>query len=180
MVTRSSVAGIATGIWLLLPAAALSQGGSSFEQLLNQYRCPIVDRLERIYAKGNPEKFEDGYLIVDIPGRSENYVQCIFYKTDKIICEAASGFYLNAPNEPGTMYLSADAIAALGRLGFSTGDSEGNFRIDLDVPSPPKHNAIAELMLRALHDAYGARAETKLDFHAPYAPHASPKCVPVS
>ena len=78
------------------------------------------------------------------------------------MCEAASGFYLNAAEEPRTMYLPASAIAALGRLGFSTDNSQGNFRIDLDLTNPPDFNAIATLMLRALYDAYGARAQTKL------------------
>ena len=171
---------------LLLTAALLTsemttaQDATTFEQLLQQYRCPVVDRLQRIYATGDPEKFHDEYLILDMPPQRENYVQCLFYRTDKIMCEAASGFYLDPPDEPRTMYLSPSAIAALARLGFSTDDSQGNFRIDLDLANPPDFNAIATLMLRALYDAYGARAQTKLDFHAPYAEGATSKCTPVS
>jgi hypothetical protein len=159
---------------------AIAQDASTFEQFLQQYRCPVVDRLQRIYATGDPEKFPDEYLIVDMPPQRENYVQCLFYRTDKIMCEAASGFYLNAPEEPRTMYLPPGAIAALAHLGFSTDDSKGNFRIDLDLANPPDFNAIATLILRALYDAFGARAQTKLDFHAPYAEQAGPKCTPVS
>jgi hypothetical protein len=162
---------------LLTPEMAFAQDASTLDQFLQQYRCPVVDRLQRIYATGDPEKFPDEYLIVDMPPQRENYVQCLFYRTDKIMCEAASGFYLNAPEEPRTMYLPPSAIAALARLGFSTDDSRGNFRINLDLANPPD---IATLILRALHDAYGARAQTKLDFHAPYAEHAGSKCTPVS
>jgi hypothetical protein len=181
MVARSFVAGIATGIWLFLPAASsLAQDASSLEPLLNQYRCPIVDRLERIYAKGDPERFPDEYLIVDLPGLPEHYVQCLFYKRGKLYCEAASGFFLDAPDKPRTMHLSDSAVAALAQLGFSTDDSHGNFSLDREVTEPPDFRSIADLMLKALHDGYGARADTELDFHAPYAPRGSPKCVPVS
>jgi hypothetical protein len=165
---------------LLTPEMTSAQDATTFEQFLQQYRCPVIDRLQRIYATGDPEKFRDEYLIVDLPPRRENYVQCLFYRTDKIMCEAASGFYLNAPEEPRTMYLPPSAIAALARLGFSTDDSQGNFRIDFDLANPPDFNAIATLILRALHDAYGARAQTKLDFHAPYAEQVGSKCTPVS
>jgi hypothetical protein len=165
---------------LLTPEMTSAQDATTFEQFLQQYRCPVVDRLQRIYATGDPEKFQDEYLILDMPPLRENYVQCLFYRADKIMCEAASGFYLNAPGEPRTMYLPASAIAALARLGFSTDDSQGNFRIDLDLANPPDFNAIATLMLRALYDGYGARAQTKLDFHAPYAEQAGSKCTPVS
>ena len=74
----------------------------------------------------------------------------------------------------------ANAIAALGRLGFSTDDTNSNFKIDLDIAEPPDFNAIADLMLKALHEAYGADADTKLRFQAPYAERATRKCVPTS
>jgi hypothetical protein len=181
MIARSYVAGIVTGIWLFLAAATSpAQEASSLQPLLDQYRCPIVDRLERIYAKGDPERFPDEYLIVDRPGFPEHYVQCLFYKRGKLYCEAASGFFFAAPDQPRTMHLSASSVAALAQLGFSTDDSHGNFSLYRDVTEPPDFGSIADLMLKALHDGYGARADTELDFHAPYAAKGSPKCVPVS
>jgi len=36
-------------------------------------------------------------------------------------------------------------------------DSKGNFKTDMSVADPPNFNAIADFMLRALHDGYGAR-----------------------
>jgi hypothetical protein len=160
--------------------AARAQEPTSLERFLAQYRCPVVDRLERIYAAGDPEKHRDKYLIIDIPPHPETYVQCIFYAQHKLYCEAASGYFLDAPDEPRTMRLPASAVDALGRLGFSTDDSKGNFALDLDIADAPDFNAIAELMLTALHDAYGANADTRLRFHAPYARRATGRCVPVS
>jgi hypothetical protein len=169
-------------VTMLLSATdmAAAQETASLEGLLTQYRCPVVDRLERIYAAGDPEKHPDEYLIIEIRPHPETYVQCVFYAKNKLYCEAASGFFLNAPTEPRTMHLSASSIAALARLGFSTDDAKGNFSIDLDISEPPDFNAIAELMLKALHAAYGADADTKLRFHAPYAERATRKCVPTS
>ncbi len=159
---------------LIAPVAATAQDATTYAQFLARYRCPVMDRLERIYAAGDPATHPDEYLIVETPPYAEAYVQCIFRKTE-ITCEAASGFYRAAPGQSRSFHLPAPAIAALGRLGFSTDDSNGNFRIDLDLADPPNFNAVAELMLQALYDAYGARAKTILRFKAPYAP-AAPKC----
>ncbi len=45
-------------------------------------------------------------------------------------CEASSGYYYNKEGTPRTFFLPREAIAALGRLGFSTDDSQGNFRYE--------------------------------------------------
>src|SRR6202035_4848264 len=95
----------------------------------------------------------------------------------KMLCEASSGFFYT---EPRSYWLPPQAVAALARLGFLTDDSTGNFRIWFDVADPPDFNAIADFMLKALHDGYGARADMALRFSAPFAPHASSKCIPVS
>jgi hypothetical protein len=163
-----------------MATAARAQEPTSLERFLAQYRCLVVDRLTRIYAAGDPEKHPDEFLIIDIPPHPETYVQCIFYAQRKLYCEAASGYFFDPPDKPRTMHLSANAIDALARLGFSADDSKGNFALYLNIAEPPDFNAIAELMLRALHDAYGAEAETRLRFHAPYARRATGKCEPVS
>lgn len=160
---------------LIAPIAATAQDATTYAQFLARYRCPVVDRLERIYAAGDPTTHPDEYLIIETPPYAEAYVQCIFRKTTEITCEAASGFYQAAPGYSRSFHLPAPAVAALRRLGFSTDDSNGNFRIDFDLADPPNFNAVAELMLQALYDAYGARAKTILRFKAPYAP-AALKC----
>jgi hypothetical protein len=165
----------------LMPTIARAEDAvTTFRELLIQYRCPVVDRLQRIYEAAGPADDQDRFLIIDFPDRPQDYVQCVFDSRTRMLCEAASGFFYDPPDRPRTYRLPADAIAALGRLGFSTDDSAGNFQIWFDVADPPDFNAIADFMLKALHDGYGARADMKLDFNAPFAPHTTSKCIPVS
>lgn len=163
-----------------VPIVAAAQPADTFHDLLVQYRCPVVDRLQQIYAAADSSDPQNWFLIVYFAARSNDYVQCVFDTKTRMLCEASSGFYDNVATEPRTRRLPAEAIAALGRLGFSTDDSGGNFRIWFDVPDPPDFNRIADFILRALHDGYSARANDDLKFNAPLAPHASSKCVPVS
>jgi len=154
---------------------------SSLRDLLVQYRCPVVDRLDRIYEAGDHASHRDRFLALTVPEHPHGYVQCIFFeRRTRMLCEASSGFYYDKPGEPRTTRLAPEAVAALGRLGFSTDDSAGNFSIEFDVASPPDLNAIADFMLKALHDGYGARAGTKLHFSAPFARRPTTKCIPVS
>jgi hypothetical protein len=147
-----------------------TQHSETYRELLIQYRRPIVDRLVRIYEAGDASDAQDRFLIIDFPSHPQDYVQCVFDTRTKMLCEASSGFFYT---EPRSHWLPAQSIAALGRLGFSTDDSAGNFRIWLDVADPPDFNAIADFMLRALHDGYGARADMELRFNAPFAPETS-------
>jgi len=168
-------------VLLATSAAWADDAATTFHDLLVQYRCPVVDRLERIYETGDPASSRDRYLAVTVPHVAQAYVQCMFHDNNrKLYCEAASGFYDAPPGAPRTFHQPADAIAALGRLGFSTDDSAGNFSGDLDVAASPDFNAFADFMLKALHDGYGARADMKLQFNAPFAPRTSSKCIPVS
>jgi hypothetical protein len=169
-----------TAAALVAPAVAAAQDADTFRELLIQYRCPVVDRLERIYEAGSPSDAQDRFLIIDFTSHPQDYVQCVFDTRTKMLCEASSGYYYNAPDQPRAYRLPAQSVAALGRLGFSTDDSAGNFRIDFDVSDPPDFNALADFMLKALHDGYGARADMKLRFNAPFAPRATSKCIPVS
>jgi hypothetical protein len=165
----------------LMPTIARAEDAvTTFRELLIQYRCPVVDRLQRIYEAAGPADDQDRFLIIDFPDRPQDYVQCVFDSRTRMLCEASSGFFYDPPDRPRTYRLPADAIAALGRLGFSTDDSAGNFQIWFDVADPPDFNAIADFMLKALHDGYDARADMKLDFNAPFAPHTTSKCIPVS
>jgi hypothetical protein len=47
------------------------------------------------------------------------------------------------------------------------------------VKEPPDFNAVADLILQALHDAFEARAGATLLIEAPLAPRPTGKCVPV-
>jgi hypothetical protein len=164
-----------------VPILAAAQPADTFHDLLVQYRCPVVDRLEQVYAAGDPASSRHRFLAITVPHAMQAYVQCTFHDNNtKLYCEAASGFYYDGPGEPRTFHHPARVIAALGRLGFSTDDSAGNFNADLDVADPPNFNTLADFMLKALHDAYGARADMKLEFNAPFAPRPTSKCIPVS
>lgn len=165
---------------LIAPISAAAQDAGTYHDLLVQYHCPVVDRLQQIYRAFDSSNPPNWFLIVYFAANSSNYVQCVFDTRTRMLCEAASGFYDDVASKPRTRWLPADAVAALGRLGFSTDDSAGNFQIWFDVAAPPDFNRIADFILKTLHDGYGARADTKLEFNAPLAPHASSKCVPVS
>jgi hypothetical protein len=172
---------LAIGAVLATATAAAAQEGAALRALLIEYRCPVVDRLDRIHAHPRSTDYKDRFLAVTLVGHPHGYVQCMFVENRSgIFCEASSGFYFNKPGTVRTFYLPQAAIAALGRLGFSTDDSGGNFRYQAGIGAPPDFNAIADLILKALHDGYGARADSELRFNAPFAPRATTKCVPVS
>jgi hypothetical protein len=165
---------------LLLAAPVAAQQLDTFHDLLVQYRCPVVDRLQQIYAGADSSDPQNWFLIVYFAARSNDYVQCVFDTKTRMLCEASSGFYDNVATQLRTRWLPKDAVAALGRFGFSTDDTTGNFQIWFDVPDPPDFNRIADFILQSLHDGYGARANDDLEFNAPLAPHATSKCIPVS
>jgi hypothetical protein len=173
-------AGIAILVFLLSATIAAAQTGT-LRALLAEYRCPVVDRLDRIFEHPKPTDFLDRFLAVTLVPHPHGYVQCMFIANrTRILCEASSGYYYNKDGAPRTFFLPGEAVAALGRLGFSTDDSRGNFRYEAGIGAPPDFNAIADLMLTALHDAYGARADQTLRFNAPFARRATSKCIPVS
>ena len=166
---------------ILIATTVASAQTGTLRALLAEYRCPVVDRLDRIFDHPKPTDFLDRFLAVTHVGHPHGYVQCIFIANrTRVLCEASSGYYYNKDGAPRTFFLPKDSIAALGRLGFSTDDSKGNFRFEAGIAAPPDLNAIADLILAALHDAYGARADTELRFNAPFAPGTASKCVPIS
>ena len=173
--------GITIAALWLIPSLAFAQMPASLRDLLVEYRCQLVDRLERIYEYGDHDSHRDRFIAVTVPEHRHGYVQCMFAANrTKLLCEASSGYYYNRTGAPRTFHLSTEAIAGLARLGFSTDDSAGNFRYEAGIGSPPDLNAIADLILAALHDGYGARADSRLSFNAPFAPRATSKCIPVS
>lgn len=164
-------------VMLAEPASA----ADSFRDLQAAYRCEVVRRLEQIHAAGDPKIDFNRYLVISPSDQPNAYVQCLFHDNrSRIHCEASSGFWTAKRGQPRKLQLSSRAIAALATLGFDTGDSAGNFSIDQAVDKSPKFGALADLMLRALHEGYGARSDTKLQFNAPFAPSAPASCVPVS
>ena len=179
MNTAPKVAAIAA--LCLVPTLAFAEMSSSLQALLIEYRCPLVDRLERIYEFGDRASARDRFIAVTVPEHKHGYVQCMFIEKGRaMLCEASSGFHYTRKDERRTFWLDPKSVLALVRLGFSADDSEGNFATVFDVAEAPDFNAIADLILRALHDGYAARAETRLQFNAPFARRENSKCIPVS
>jgi hypothetical protein len=153
-----------------------------------EYRCEVVNRLERIYGFGDRSQHLDRFLAITVPEHDHGYVQCMFHgyvqcmfieNGKKLLCEASSGFFYNKPDEPRTYRLSAEKISELVALGFSSDDSQGNYRHERQVSSPPDFNRIADFLLIVLHKGYDAAASSKLEFSAPFARDRATTCVPV-
>lgn len=176
-----SICRIAVSLVVAVMAGQVAFAADSFHDLLVVYRCEVVHRLEQIYGAGNPASDRDRFITVTVPNHPHGYVQCIFHDSQTgLYCEAASGFWFNKPGTLRTFHQPAAAVAALARLGFDTDDSKGNFKTDFPVAAPPNFNAAADFILRALHDGYGARADSNLKFNAPFAPNTPTTCIPVS
>jgi hypothetical protein len=174
MMTWSRMAGVA-----VLVFAEPASAANSFTDLQATYRCEVVRRLEQIYATGDPRIDLNRYLAISLRATPNAYVQCIFHDNQsRVYCEASSGFW--GPRGPRRLQLSTRAVAALAKLGFDTDGSAGNFKFDRDVDKSANFHPLADIMLRALHDGYGARSHTQLTFAAPFAPGTPASCLPVS
>lgn len=164
-----------------LVSPAFADDGGTLRALLIRYRCPLVDRFERVYEAGDPTSDADRFVAVTVPTHPHGYVQCIFIEgKTRLLCEASSGFYYGVAGQSRPFHLPQASLAALAKLGFSMDDSKGNFQIFVDVSHKPDFNAVADLVLTALHDAYGARADSPLQANAPFAPRPTARCIPVS
>jgi hypothetical protein len=146
------------------------------QAFLLKYRAATADVLQCIYQASNPSSRYNRFLIIRIVGQRYGSVVCEFQDhVSKLRFEASYGFECV---ETRTFHHPAEWVAALGRLG-STEDPHGNFYVDLDLSDPPDFNPIADLLLRALHDAYGARAQSDLQFSAPFPEGTINACVNV-
>lgn len=66
-------------------------------------------------------------------------------------------------------------------MGFDVTLSEHNYRkqTDIGLKKPDLHE-LADFMLTALHDGYGARTDSEISAVAPLAPPPYAKCQPLS
>jgi hypothetical protein len=161
--------------------AAASETAEDLSTFVETYRCSVVALLLRIHA--NPSRdLSRRFLILDKADNGNDYVQCAFDDGDHtLLCEAASGFFA----VPGTgPIFTPDERVALARLGFSTDGSRRNFQRFLHFPSGPDNDAIANLMLMALYEGFGARQSTVIEVTAPFATRhgilRKDRCVPIS
>jgi hypothetical protein len=155
----------------LLISSAHAQTAEDKRTFITNHRCAVVERLELIHARGNRSTTHNRFLMVGLHDHGQRYVQCIFLAYDtRMLCEASSGFYAQRPGESRRFRLAPEAVAALGGLGFSTDDAQGNYRRELELGKPPNLVAVADLILSALYDGHGARVDTRLKLTAPMVP----------
>ncbi|RTL48904.1 MAG: hypothetical protein EKK40_16140 [Bradyrhizobiaceae bacterium] len=168
---------VALSVAVQATSGVLAQTLSSQDALLAKYRCPLSDLLRQVFEAPSAYQERNRYLILTGPGRSADYVQCIFAANrTKLYCEASSGYYDEAMDKPRRHFPSDAVKAALGKLGFKTGNEEKNYPYERDFTGTPDFGEIATLMLSAMHDGFGARAETPLIVHAPFAKKVSIDC----
>ena len=171
---------IALFLYSTTPSQAESDGAR--DAFIETYRCAVVQILAAIEGRYSERH---RFLILAVAGRTPSYVQCLFMPDRRrVLCEADSGFYATEPEEPRTIFLSAEDKGKLARLGFSLDDSEGNFQQMIDVRAVGAFGGVADVMLGALYDVYGARLDTPIEATSPFLPKNSKlrqlSCPPVS
>jgi hypothetical protein len=162
--------------WWFFAAAALAIAGAFGSAaadtdergaFLSAFRCPVIQRLALIHARGDRKQEDSRFLILALSHGETSYVQCAFFDEDRrMMCEAASGYYLAPEGAPRRFHLPADSVAALARLGFSTDDSHGNFQRQMETPDPSDFASVAELLLSALYETYGARLDSRIEVNS--------------
>lgn len=140
--------------------------------LLAQHVPTIARWLMAIFETGADV---DRFLVIEIEGSPESYVQAIFVDEEPpfLLVEAASGFFAQFEGEPRTFKVSSAGKAKLSELGFSLDDSDGNFQLKLfydpDSALSDFHGA-ASVMILALRGAYGLSTDSAITLEAPLLP----------
>jgi hypothetical protein len=150
------------------PDPANAQPTDSLKTLLRFHRCPLSPYLQAVYERPAAIAERDRFLKLSVRDRPRNYVRCQFADDrKKLYCEASS--YIDAGPSALSLSLPPEALASLAKLGFKTDDAKNNFPYERALEGTPDFDAIATMMLTALHDAYGVREETELKTYAPFA-----------
>lgn len=173
MIAWRSILIFVTAVLVLSPPTLAAERTSELERFLLDNRCAVLERLAYIHTHGDvagPNRF----LILAIKNFPQRYVQCLFQEGDsKILCEASSGFYFDKPDEPRQLKVKPRKEKILGRLGFSTDGSEGNYQRMIELGNPPDLLKVADLMLTTLYEVYGAQAGVALELKAPLVPEGA-------
>jgi hypothetical protein len=173
---------VLTALVVFAATSAKTESDQARDVFIETYRCAVVQILAAIEGR-YPERHR--FLVLAVVDRTPSYVQCLFSPDRRrVLCEADSGFYENKPEAPRTIFLSAEDKGKLANLGFSLDDSEGNFQQMIDVRAVGAFGGLADVMLGALYDVYGARLSTPIEATSPFLPkHSKLKalsCPPVS
>jgi T3SS (YopN, CesT) and YbjN peptide-binding chaperone 3 len=177
---RVLLALVAASVVLANVSAVAADDG--LDDFVATYQCSLAGLIAKIHAHGQPED-QDRFIILSLPRPIAAYVQCLFGNKDREgLCEASSGWWNNSWEKP---HFTPAQLAALSQLGFSTDGSHGNFKQRMHFPADgPEPYALATLLLRALHEGYGARKEMPIKVVAPFALRHGflprQRCVPIS
>jgi hypothetical protein len=167
---------------------ATSVAASDAEQRLNGFlqlhKCPVYERLLYTHQNGNKEFPNNRYVIFASRERTYAFVQCILFENDeKVLCEAASGFFSGGPGKPRTFRLSPRSLAAVQRFGFlGTGES-GNHRQEFNLKDRGGLDGVADLIVRSLYIVYAPRKNEQMEYKAPISDALDPspyRCTPIS
>lgn len=158
-------------------AGPASASGDSF---VRRHRCAVVARLDAIHRRGPVDVSRDRFIVVSLRDQPQRYVQCIFEDRDtRMFCEAASGAY--GPSGERGLRLGASVREALRALRFVQDNPRENYSRTVDLGDPPDLGIAADLMLSALHEAYGAHPGSELQIEAPNGGNPQTDCgTPVS
>jgi hypothetical protein len=152
---------LASSLGCASAAAWAAEADLELEKLREMHFCEILNYLRTIHAHA-PTRY-NRYLVIDL-GPGPQYVQCLLYEGDgKILCEIASGYY----ESPRSRLVAPSQLPRLKALGFSTGASKGNYQHRRVLESDETLADIADLLIRALHDIYGATSGDDFRYKAP-------------
>ncbi len=171
---------MAVAVAMLAAVGPVAAGSSTdLTAFLAAYRCDV----ER--AANDPRRSDAQVLFGDRAALIRPRPACsppLVENDSKILCEAESGFYRQKAGEPRQFRVTPQALAALARLGFSTDDSKGNYRRIIDLTGAGDFTVVADLLLSALYQGYGARLNSRLEWEAPLAPGRGTfaRCAPLS
>lgn len=130
------------------------------DAFIDTRRPYVAGMLRELLIAGKP--CPDPFLILAREDELESYVQCLLVDGGKAaLCEAASGYYATKMGAPRELDLTARSKIVLRRLGFSI-STEGNHQLRLELTGDSDFDRIAEVMLSAMFEVYGARASTPL------------------
>jgi hypothetical protein len=156
----------------LLAGHAAAQTADTLKELLFYHRCPLSSSLQAVYERPAKVVGRARFLTVTVTERPAAFVQCMI-ADGAVTCEAS---VFDGGTELSKVPLPVQAVAALQRLGFAIGTGGENLSYEHAFLGKPDFDAIATLMLTALHDAYGVREETELNTYAPFAGYIITVC----